>query len=310
METNANTIVSEQALKAWWVFTKERFEPLSHLLMILPLFLANYFLAKGIVRENAEFTIGSVVAFVVLFALFYHMRLFDEIKDYETDCRVNPTRPLPRGLIALTTFKRVTFLLVFFELLVCMLRLPAPVAVGAFLMIGYTLLMYREFFVGSWLGPKMELYAITHTVVSGFMALYICALASGLFFWEMPMPFFLIALCNWMNFNIFEFARKTFAAAEERAGVESYSKRLTPFGAVVVVVLNAFVAVLCLCGICPFFKQGVILVAIGAWLSSLLLVTGLIYAFSNTIGTAKMYRSTATLYLVLFNALITGVLLF
>lgn len=51
-----------------------------------------------------------------------------------------------------------------------------------------------------------------------------------------------VAAANWAVFNVFEFARKTHAPEEEREGVETYSSRHGPRGAVLLTAVNVAVA--------------------------------------------------------------------
>ena len=299
-------------MKKWLIFIRERFEPVSHLVMISTLFIANTLLAWALAGNPVQdFAPGlhHVAAFVVVVLMYFHLRLFDEIKDYETDKRVNPTRPLPRGLIELTEFKTITFCVTALELFIAGAFLDSPTFAWAIVMIGYSLLMFKEFFVGAWLSPKMELYAISHTLVSGLMALFICSAATGLSIRNIEAPFLFLGLANWMTFNIFEFARKTFAKGEERAEVDSYSKRLGPWGAVVLVMANAALAIACFWKMAPYLPSGETILTAETIISVLLGAAGLIYAARNRTGIAKAYRGFATVYLVLFNVQIICILL-
>ena len=299
-------------MKKWLIFIQERFEPVSHLVMITALFTANTLLAWALSGNPVgDFTPGphQAAAFAVVVLMYFHLRLFDEIKDYETDKRINPTRPLPRGLIGLTEFKNVTLCVTALELIIAVVLLPPPTVTWAIIMVGYSLLMFKEFFVGAWLSPKMELYAISHTLVSGLMALFICSAATGLDIRDMETPFLFLGLANWMTFNIFEFARKTFAKGEERAEVDSYSKRLGPWGAVALVIANAALAITCLWKMAPYLPSGETLLTAEIIITALLGAAGLLYATKNRTGIAKAYRGIATVYLVLFNVQIVCILL-
>jgi len=96
----------------------------------------------------------------------------------------------------------------------------------------FTLMMRMEFFVGDWLRPRLELYAITHTFSATLLGMLIHAVTTGRQIALAEGAFLLFALGNWFVFNVFEFGRKTFAHEAERAGVDSYSARLNPAGAV------------------------------------------------------------------------------
>lgn len=94
-------------MKNWCIFIQERFPPLKHVPLILFFFLANTFVFNG------SFLFLSF--FIVLLA-FFHLRVFDEIKDYKNDLALHPERPLARGLISIREAKRVVFFLLCVEL--------------------------------------------------------------------------------------------------------------------------------------------------------------------------------------------------
>ena len=95
MQTSSRA--SGQAI-AWWQFIRERFDPVSHLLMIGLFFVAHLVLARSVYLEPLNR--GSLFAlFVGTLAFFFKLRLYDEIKDFQVDKKFNPTRPLARGLL-------------------------------------------------------------------------------------------------------------------------------------------------------------------------------------------------------------------
>jgi 4-hydroxybenzoate polyprenyltransferase len=166
--------------------------------------------------------------------------------------------------------------------------------------------MRMEFFIGEWMEPKMELYAITHT----FSAAMISLLIHNIVCFSDPAgadnAFLLFAFGNWFVFNVFEFGRKTFANEEEREGVDSYSKRLKPGGAVILLLVNIVAAFVCL-----YFAASMkfaanlnhILVSAGI-VSALVAVSGIIYSLTPNLKFAKLYRGTVTLYLLAYPAAI------
>ena len=100
--------------------------------------------------------------------LFIQMRLGDELKDYENDKIINPTRPLPRGLY--TTNEVFSLLVKFFVLL-----LVAGILISSFLSMWggvslliaavFSWLMYKEFYVSHELDKSPMIYAVTHQII-------------------------------------------------------------------------------------------------------------------------------------------------
>jgi 4-hydroxybenzoate polyprenyltransferase len=167
----------------------------------------------------------------VTWLVFLRLRIFDELKDHGTDLKLNPGRPLPRGLISPGEAKLAAFAIAAAEAaLACLCGLQAFAAWIVLLL--YSLLMYREFFIGPWLRPRLELYAVAHTFAAGWTGLFVAVAVSGLALTALPRHVRLFALVNWALFSVYEFSRKTWAREEEREGRDSYSKRLGRGGAV------------------------------------------------------------------------------
>ena len=282
--------------KRWQIFILERFPPLRHLFLISSLFGANAFVAL----QTTALSRGiPPLSFVVVLIAFFRLRLFDEIKDFETDRQINPHRPLARGLISLQEAKRTAFSLLLVELLLSsIIGLPALVATSCYGL--YSILMYKEFFISSWLRPKLATYALTHTIVSGLIALFIFSAITGLYFWEAPFTFLLFTVANWMIFNVFEFGRKTFGKKEERNKVDSYSKNFCPWGATSSVLFMAIVAEAIALSLGIRFSWP-FLIALFLYL----FITGIRYGRFNSTQTAAAFRKACSAFILFYNLIIS-----
>jgi 4-hydroxybenzoate polyprenyltransferase len=174
----------------------------------------------------------------MILCVFFHLRVFDEIKDYKKDRTAHPERPLPRGIITVSEARRVAGAVILAEICLGIFTgLPALLAVCC--VIAYSLLMYKEFFIGEWLRPRLATYAFTHTIISCWMSLLVYSSATGRYFWQASGEYGAFLIANIMMFNVFEFGRKTFAIEEEKDVIESYSRRLGPVGAAASVFIMA-----------------------------------------------------------------------
>lgn len=99
--------------------------------------------------------------------IFIQMRLGDELKDYENDKIINPTRPLPRGLLTpgevLKALKGLFAGLVVTGLIVAYYSLPAGLALVMTTVFAW--LMFKEFYIGQSLSKSPMLYALSHQVI-------------------------------------------------------------------------------------------------------------------------------------------------
>lgn len=213
----------------WWILIKERFSPGSYIPMILLFTAANALYLSYEVQSPWQW--GRFVGvFILMLSFFFRMRLFDEIKDYEVDLKVNPTRPLARGVLTVPQVKVALLFLIIFELILASTFGSAAFFIHA-AAIGYSLLMYEEFFIGDILRPHLTTYAVTHTFVSTLLGLSSAMAMSGNTWSQLSSKHFAFFLMNWLFFNLFEFARKTFAPDEERPHVPSYSNIFSCAGA-------------------------------------------------------------------------------
>jgi len=97
--------ISEMSLvKRWWVFIQERFAPVEHLSMVFFLTLGNSAMACYLM--GVEWQVPAfLVSYLVAMLFYFRLRCFDEIKDYDVDLKINPTRPLARGVLTVPQVK-------------------------------------------------------------------------------------------------------------------------------------------------------------------------------------------------------------
>ena len=288
-------------------YLHERFPPAAHGVMIVSYFSANQFLAQALVYGDRplQYTLGSLLGAITVLCIFFHLRVFDEHKDYADDCRHYPDRVLQRGLITLRELAQLGTVAICLELLcsACWRPLPQPAAlVSVLLALAYSLLMRYEFFMPTLLRAHFLLYAVSHMLIMPLLAIVVFSFATGRFLWQAPAWFWLYA---WVGFFVtfnWEISRKVRAPEDERDGVDSYSKIFGTFGAaylvlVVRVIDTAMVAVVGYhLGLSPWFY-----VAITA-LFFLCLIGVVHYRLHPERRTAKRLELYAGLYIVAFDA--------
>jgi len=276
---------------SWRVFQRERFPMRTHLPLIFVLLFAHITLT-GFSEVKAWPTIAL---FFVLLSFFFRMRLFDEIKDYETDCEMNPSRPLPRGILRVRDLKWTIFILFGFELaLTCIAN---PIALVLLLTAqGYSFLMYKEFFIGKFLRLHLTTYAVTHTVVMILLSALCSTWLSEYLPWQLETRYWIFAIGCFGVFNVFEFGRKTFAETEEKSGADSYSKVWGRGGAVA---LNLSQVLLGLGAMGYAYPYNSLQWLLGGIILATLFITGINYLISNTATAAKIYRAVSGVTILL-----------
>lgn len=169
------------ALTRYYQYSQERFALTQFLPLSLLLASAASFGAQRYLYGGVKAMAPAGAAAVALFLFFLRLRLFDEFKDAGHDAIYYPSRPVPRGLVSLAELRRIIFILVFLELIIS--AAGGIYSLTLFLAaLTYSLLMFKEFFLSSWLRRHFTLYILSHEILL------------------IPLFFYLYAL-NGLNFN-------------------------------------------------------------------------------------------------------------
>ena len=196
-----------------WRYLQERF-PVAPYALLVGLFYASG--AMFAVRLGG----GAPVFWTapVLLLVFFHLRVFDEHKDYAKDLVSHPERLLSRGVVTLGMLKAWGAAAFVGEaLLACRSGKPGLLAWGA--VVAFTVAMRFEFGVGSWLNRHIVTYALTHNPVVALLGVFVWATTGAA--WKAEYFWFLGAIS--LGSLALEIGRKTRLSSEEVAGVESYS---------------------------------------------------------------------------------------
>lgn len=211
-------------LKRFKLYLDERFPLATHLVVVIAFFFSSYLLAERLLRPGeARFGMPAVAGMVtVLFALFF-LRVLDEFKDYEKDLVGHPERIVSQGIMPLSELKIIGWTVV--GVMLAVNALVGWHALAACLVvIGFSLLMFKEFFVGEWLNKNLIIYALTHQLITPLICLYVYTLVAfptqgG---WN---PWFLLQLAMGASTGLgWEISRKIRFPEEEHPQVDTYSK--------------------------------------------------------------------------------------
>ena len=279
-----------------WTYQAERFPLLKHGVLIL-VFSGGEAVFGALVRgASPDWTAVGVAALVCLL-LFLQLRIADEHKDHEDDCRWRPERAVPRGLVSLAELRRTGVAAAAIQIAATML-LDWRLAPMLLLVWGWMTLMSVEFFAPAWLKARPILYLISHMAVMPLIALFAVACGARSAVTGSPAVAAFLALA-FLNGVVLEIARKSWAPDDEREGVETYSRLWGPRTAVTVVLLAGAgstalaMAVQALLGLAWGFS---LCVLSGA---GVLLVAGLGYGRRATTRTAGRLETASGLFVLL-----------
>lgn len=159
-------------LKRLYIYYKERYPFLARLVLGIIVFCEIYFIVllnKGVTKFDLG--IQEIVGGYTIFAFLLWLRVADDLKDYETDKKLFPDRPLPSGrtkksdiVISCVIVQAIAFILnfLFMNNIIFFLVLYA-----------YGYLMSKWFFQRAKIQPSLPLALITHNPVQMIVNLYI-----------------------------------------------------------------------------------------------------------------------------------------
>ena len=159
-------------LKRLHTYYKERYPIVSRIILGIIVFGEIYFiilLNQGI--KVFQIGIQEIIGGYTVFAFLLWLRVADDLKDYETDKRLFPDRPLPSGR---TKIKDVVVSCAAVELIAIALNyIFMPNFIFCIILYIYGYLMSKWFFQRSKIQPSLPLALVTHNPVKMFVNLYI-----------------------------------------------------------------------------------------------------------------------------------------
>jgi 4-hydroxybenzoate polyprenyltransferase len=286
-------------------YLAERFPLLGHGVLIAAYYSSNQFLARTLTRpgEPMRYDLSTLLGALTLFFFFFHLRVFDEHKDYAEDLVHYPERVLQSGVLTLRDLKILGAVAIAAEVVLSLLRGPAAFVawLAAFL---FSFLMLKEFFVRDWLKRHFLVYAVTHLLVMPFLSLMVFSFATGRWPWQAP-PWFLAYA--WVGFFVtfnWEVSRKIRAPEDEIEGVETYTRVFGTYGAAWIVLLirvidTGLVALVGWhLGLSPWFYAALVALF-------LVCLTGFFqYRRHTNRKTAKRMETYAGLYIIAFDLIL------
>lgn len=292
--------------RRFYAYTQERFPLLGHGLLIVSYYSSNSLLAQVLTEPDQplHYDRGSLMGAVVLLCFFFHLRVFDERKDYAEDSRHYPNRVLQRGLVTLRQLTMIGVGAIGVELLLSAFWRPLgqPAAITAVLVaLGYSLLMLKEFFCRDWLKRRFVRYAVSHMLIMPLLAMIPFSFATGQYLWNAPGWFWWYALVGFfVTFN-WEISRKIRPPECEIEGVNTYSslfgaKRSATLVLLIRLVDTGMVAAVGLkLGLSGWFYVALVvmlLATLGSYIG---------FVRHMTTATAKRLEKVAGLYIVAFD---------
>jgi len=287
----------------------ERFPLVGYGVLIVSYYSSNQFLAEVLTRpgETLVYNFGSLLGGLTILCMFFHLRVFDEHKDFDSDMQHYPNRILQSGLVTLGHLKWLGGLAIGFELVAAAVWMPAgkPAALVAVLVtLGYSVLMLREFFVGEWLNRHFLVYTISHMAIMPLMALVVFSFTTGDYFWEAPVWFWVYGMVGFFVTLNWEISRKIRAPEQERDGIESYTKIFGTYGAAYAVLLVRLVDTMIVAAVGWHLGVSIWFYVALLVLFAICLVSFFQFRFQTSAKTAKRMETFAGIYIIAFDLIL------
>ena len=235
----------------------------------------------------------DLACFPAVWCFFLMLRVFDEHKDFEEDAIAHPGRVLQRGLITLGQLRVVGGLAIAVQLGT---SLWIDAGIGRvttwwLAALGWSALMAREFFVREWIRRHLIVYALSHIVVMGIVAMWIAAMGSPNAM-RSAGPWSFAALSIFAGLA-FEIARKIRAPEQEHPLADSYTQALGVAGASSLLIAVVGGAALAALGLTALVSGRVGIVVVTILVAAVALAATMVMRFRSRPTPAAAKRSEA-----------------
>ncbi|MCJ8169132.1 UbiA family prenyltransferase [Atopomonas sediminilitoris] len=228
-----------------WAWMQERF-PVANALLFFILYLTTAAVVRSVTADSGlSISLLDLSGCLVTWSFFLLLRVFDEHKDYALDCQNHPQRVLQSGLITLGHLKAlgVTAVLAQLGYSLWLDQGLGQVTFSWLALMGWTLLMGKEFFIGDWLNRHLTCYAVSHMLVMPLVVFWLANLAEpGI---ALSLELKAMILLAFISGFCFEITRKTKGPEEERDTIESYSRIFGTRGSALLVILLVTAMLVC-----------------------------------------------------------------
>jgi len=225
--------------KKWYTYQKERFPVVMFGLYIFSIVFAvfcfsnasnellmnNYKIILDTAMINKVEWLKIIPMFIVAFLQFLMVRITDEFKDYEDDCKYRPYRPVPRGLITLKELKVLFIICALLQVVITFIFNRSGLILLAIVWV-FSGLLSKDFFIKKFIDRHMLFGVFLDELLMPVLVLY---LSSFIIFPDMCMEALVfsnlgyILLISYLVSWTVEIARKIRCKEDEEEGVKTYT---------------------------------------------------------------------------------------
>ncbi len=208
-------------IKKWYTYQKERFPIVVYGIYIGGIVFAIFCFSNYIKTMNLHFYkiewSTMILMFIVAFLQFLMVRIIDEFKDYEEDCKFRPYRPVPRGLIKLNELKILFIICVILQFTLTLKFNKNGILYLIILWI-YFAIMSKDFFIKKVIDKHILIGVFLDELLMPILVIYLSSFMD-ISYTEIKMLLLMSYFISW----IVEIARKIRCKEEEEKGVKTYT---------------------------------------------------------------------------------------
>lgn len=212
--------------RRFYIYQKERF-PFAGYILLTTAFSFSAIAYSRILRGAEGFIEWHIflTGIFITITFFFLLRVFDEFKDAKEDAKYRKELAVPRGLISLAELKATAIVTILFQISVIRLFIPEMTMVYLLVM-GYLLLMTKEFFISKWLKKRQFIYVTSHMFIVPLVDVFASGLDWILAGVTAPSGLLFFFAVSYMNGIVLEVGRKIKPKEMEKFGVLSYTSIL------------------------------------------------------------------------------------
>lgn len=277
-------------LQRYAQYIRERFPVVGAMIYAGGLFYSYYYYQTFVAETGSRFLV-SLPGFFVVFLSLFHLRLLDDLKDWEKDRKAHPQGMQSEGLITKGDLRYLLLIVLFVEFVFSSFYGLRQIFYWLALFL-WSMLMSREFFIGGWLNSRKRLYLGSHQIIIPLLGFYAANIASQASSQLFSLLIFSIAVLSLTL--TYELSRKMRMSDEESYPV-IWGVRATAFSAIAVAGIGNMIVLFL------FFLAGVnsfmYLAATGAF--SLFCFAELSFFIHTNDKRAKIVKISGALYMLI-----------
>lgn len=291
-------------LKKWYTYQKERFPVVIFSTYIFCTVFAVFCYSNYYGKITYEEMLRTVVfirtpdpyiveyiklipMFIVAFLQFLMIRISDEFKDYEEDCKYRPYRPVPRGLVKLKELKILFVICAVLQIIITKIFNDSGLILLMIVWFFFWLLS-KDFFIKKYIDKHILLGVFLDELLMPVLVVYLLSYVYlGIEVWQILLISYLV---SWTV----EIARKIRCKEDEEKGVKTYTAVFGINKAMLILfLLETFLMLLQL----KIIGVAYVYVVIGIYM--LVNLVNLLFVVKQTHKLAKITELSANIYIII-----------